>query len=63
MGNIGEMVEVEQLGDLTFFKVPNGTHEGLLVEAVSENSIFEAPEGKFIKWTIREELPKEESLL
>lgn len=59
MGNKGKLVEVEKLGDMNFWRVPDGEHQGVYVQVVSEHSLVETQEGKFIKWTLREELPKE----
>lgn len=56
MGYTGDMVEVQELGAMTFYRVPNGEHEGWFVQVISEDSLFEAAEGKFIKWTVRKEL-------
>ena len=56
MGNVKNPAEVERIGDMNFYRVPDGEHEGKWVQTISEQSFYESPEGKFVKWTLREEI-------
>lgn len=60
MGNKSQCGEVKQIGEMHFWRVPDGEHQGVYVQAVSEHSYLVRPEGNFAKWTLREELPAEQ---
>jgi vacuolar-type H+-ATPase subunit H len=63
LGNQDKMVEAQNLSGLDFYRIPDGEHEGRLIQAVTGQSVLEAPEGKFIQWRLREEIKGKHQLL
>jgi hypothetical protein len=53
MGNRTEMTEKAVIGDKTFTLIPDGKNKG---KWISEPEIFEAPQGIFVQWKLREEV-------
>jgi hypothetical protein len=56
LGNCAEMAEVKQIGGHDFYRVPDGEHQGKWMQAFTEHSFYDAPEGKFVRWVLREEI-------
>ena len=46
MGNVENPVEVERIGDMNFYRVPDGEHEGKWVQTTSEQSLYESPQDR-----------------
>ncbi|TAQ85694.1 hypothetical protein B7494_g5964 [Chlorociboria aeruginascens] len=58
MDSHGEVVPFIHDG-MEVYRVPDGEHEGLLVQTIGPNSIFELNDQKFIRWAVRKEVPDE----
>jgi hypothetical protein len=60
MGNKGEMTEVRQIWAEDCHRIPDGKNGG---KWISGDVIYETPEGKFLKWVLREEIKGDEEFI